>query len=258
MKFLVVLSCLLAASLAENEQQPILASPFLHHPYHAYGAAPLAYNYAPVTYTAPIPAPVQTVPQAYTYAPTYAIPAVAPPAVASSQFAAQDEFGNTQYGYANINSAKQEAGNVYTGVTGGYQYVDANGELQTVSYIADALGFRVVDSRLPKPVEADLEAPVFDLEPPVYDLTAPEPVQDTEEVAKAKEEFQKVFDEVSSRQKRESDPALVYGYNSIYAGPQYYGRYAAAPYYYNNLLAYNNIGHPFYGYNPRFAYGFYH
>ena len=61
-------------------------------------------------------------------------------------------------------------------------------------------------SRLPKEVEAKLEAPVFD-------GVAPEPVMDTEEVAAAKAEFQKAFEEVQSREKRESDPQIAYGYN---------------------------------------------
>merc|ERR1712211_158807 len=34
----------------------------------------------------------------------------------SSQFHAQDEFGNLQYGYNNINSVKHEVGNTYGGV----------------------------------------------------------------------------------------------------------------------------------------------
>jgi hypothetical protein len=55
--------------------------------------------------------------------------------------------------------------------------------------------------RLPKAVEADLAAPVFDGQ-------APEPVMDTEEVAAAKAEFQKAFEEVQSREKRESDPQV--------------------------------------------------
>jgi hypothetical protein len=69
---------------------------------------------------------------------------------------------------------------------------------------------------LPVPVEAKLEAPVFDGK-------APEPVQDTEEVAAAKAEFQKSFEEVQSRNKRESDPANVYGYNG--ALPFYTSRF---------------------------------
>merc|ERR1712032_540674 len=64
-----------------------------------------------------------------------------------SQFHAQDEFGNLNYGYSNLNSAKAEAGNTYGGVHGGYSYVDANGVLQQVQYVADAAGFRVAERK---------------------------------------------------------------------------------------------------------------
>ena len=42
---------------------------------------------------------------------------------AGSQFHAQDEFGNLNYGYTNINSVKQEVGNTYGGVQGGNVYI---------------------------------------------------------------------------------------------------------------------------------------
>lgn len=91
-----------------------------------------------------------------------------------------------------MNSAKHEVGNAYAGVSGSYQYVDANGQLQTVNYVADGLGFRSADSRLPVHVA---ELPVA----PVYDGVAPEPVEDTPEVAAAKAEFAATFEEVSNR-----------------------------------------------------------
>lgn len=172
-------------------------------------------------------------------------------------FSFQDEFGNSHYGYSNVNSVKQESGNSLTGVSGSYQYVDANEELQTVTYVADGHGFRTIDSRLPVGPVANLELP----EAPVYNGIAPEPVEDTQEVADAKASFNKLFEEAASRQKRESDPALVYGYNSPYV----VARAGVNPYYYNNgyngynsyngLLAYNNLG--YYG-NRRFAYGYHY
>ena len=97
----------------------------------------------------------QVVYPGYTYA---AAPAAYAPYTAGSQFHAQDEFGNLNYGYANLNSAKQEVGNTYGGVQGGYSYVDAAGVLQQVQYVADGAGFRVADSRLPV-------APTFNPEP---------------------------------------------------------------------------------------------
>merc|ERR1712080_458386 len=60
----------------------------------------------------------------------------------SSQFRAEDEEGNTAYGYQNINNAAQQTGNALTGVQGSYSFVDEAGH-HTVSYIADALGYRV-------------------------------------------------------------------------------------------------------------------
>lgn len=67
-----------------------------------------------------------------------------------SQFHAQDELGGYEYGYEGGPSSKHE---VHTpdGVTrGSYSYIDANGELQTVSYTADdVFGFRVIATNLP-------------------------------------------------------------------------------------------------------------
>merc|ERR1712010_325871 len=82
-------------------------------------------------------------------------------------------------GYSNLNSAKAEAGNTYGGVNGGYSYVDANGVLQQVQYVADAAGFRVADSRLPVA--------------PVYDGVAPVAPVDTAEVAEAKAAFAEAY-----------------------------------------------------------------
>ena len=80
--------------------------------------------------------------------PYHGVP-VAPPSHSSSQFHKQDEFGNYEYGYSNINSVKHEAGNTYSGVSGSYSYVDANGLTQTTNYVADDLGFRVQATNLP-------------------------------------------------------------------------------------------------------------
>merc|ERR1719453_301458 len=102
-------------------------------------------------------------------------------------------------GYPNLNSAKAEAGNTYGGVNGGYSYVDANGVLQQVQYVADAAGFRVADSRLPVA--------------PVYDGVAPVAPVDTAEVAEAKAAFAEAYAAqeaavaaVAERKKREADP----------------------------------------------------
>merc|ERR1711964_357904 len=72
--------------------------------------------------------------------------AVAPiaPEVASSQYRAEDEAGNTAYGYQNINNAAEQRGTANgNGVTGSYSYVDEAGH-HSVSYVADDFGYRVI------------------------------------------------------------------------------------------------------------------
>merc|ERR1719204_867831 len=200
-------------------------------PAYTYAAAP-AYTYAaaaPAVTTTTVeaaPAPVVAAapaPVAYPYAAAYA------PYYHGSQYHAQDEFGNLNYGYANLNSVKHEVGNTYGGVSGGYSYVDADGKLQTVSYVADGAGFRTVDSRLPVAPVYDGVAPTFNPEPlvaptfnpepleaPVYTGVAPEPVQDTPEaadlaaVAAAK---------AGDRKRREADPAVLAGYSAVISAP---------------------------------------
>merc|ERR1712109_276474 len=181
-----------------------VAAPFVYP-----NAAPV--NYAPTTYAyAPQTAyPYTYAPYAQAYAPVAApAPVVAPaPAVIppiSSQFHAGDEFGNSQYGYSNLNSAKHEIGNAFGQKSGSYQYVDPNGKLQTVTYVADELGFRTTDSRLPVAPIHDAElpvapihvyelpvAPVHEYElpvAPIYDGVAPSPVEKTPEVKAAEAE----------------------------------------------------------------------
>nr|CAD7570919.1 unnamed protein product [Timema californicum] len=109
------------------------------------------------------------VPYSYYYNPHNAV---------SSQYHAQDELGQYSYGYSGGPSAKHET-KTLDGVTrGGYSYIDANGIVQTVNYIADDVnGFRVAATNLPV-------APASVV--PAASLVAPLPVQDTPEVAAAK------------------------------------------------------------------------
>merc|ERR1719225_2078055 len=123
---------------------------------------------------------------AYRAAPAPAAVAAPAPYSVGSQFHAQDELGNLNYGYSNINSAKQEVGNTYGGVQGAYSYVDANGDLQRVEYVADDLGFRVADSRLPV-------APIYDGVAPVFNPKLPVAPEDTPEVAAAKAAFAEAY-----------------------------------------------------------------
>merc|ERR1719239_934147 len=95
-------------------------------------AAPAPFVPAPVqvaAHTAPLP----VAPTAFAAPVTISQPApiapVAIPSVPSSQFHAQDEFGQHSFGY---------------------QYVDANNILQTVNYVADDVnGFRVAATNIP-------------------------------------------------------------------------------------------------------------
>merc|ERR1711936_62803 len=92
-------------------------------------------------------APVETVaPQAY----ASGVPIVASTNdAANSQYHAQDDLGQYNYGFSNPTQTKQEL-KTADGVTrGSYSYVDANGILQTVNYISDAMGFRVAATNLP-------------------------------------------------------------------------------------------------------------
>merc|ERR1711990_367599 len=293
MKSLLILATLLAVGHSEETKAPVVAPYHYGYPgYYGGVAAPFVYpntapvNYAPQTYAyAPQTAyPYTYAPYAQAYAPVAApapvvaaAPAIIPPV--SSQFHAGDEFGNSQYGYSNLNSAKHEIGNAFGQKSGSYQYVDPAGKLQTVSYVADELGFRVVDSRLPVAPVHDAElpvAPVHDAElpvapvheytlpvapvheytlpvAPVYDGVAPESVEETPEVAAARAQHLAAVAEVASREKRESDPMVSgYGYDSPWLLNKAYQRPM-----YNGVYAYNMMAHAGY-YNPRFSYGFYY
>merc|ERR1711887_188844 len=181
----------------------------------AYGAPITALNAGPLTAgpVAAAPALAATAPivgaqyaAAYTPAVAAAPVAVAAAPIAapiagpvSSQFQAQDEFGNLAYGYQNINSAKQEQGNAYGGVTGSYTYADEAG-VHTVNYVADDFGFRVASDNLPV-------APVYNAALPVAPVHAAAPVVDTPEVAEAKAAFFAAFEAEASRTKRSAQLA---------------------------------------------------
>jgi len=106
---------------------------------------------------------------------------VAAPAVTSSQYHAQDELGQYSYGYAGGPSAKSEV-KTADGITrGAYSYVDANGLVQQVNYVADPInGFRVAATNLPVAPAAPLAVG------PVHVAQLPVQVQETPEVAAAR------------------------------------------------------------------------
>jgi len=111
----------------------------------------VAYSALPMM-SAPPPAPA---PEVYEAEALQEVPQVAPVAVAapaglnevvSSQYHAQDEFGNVIYGYSHPNSAKTEQRDVYGNVMGSYSYVDGTGLPKHVAYVADDFGFRVTSA----------------------------------------------------------------------------------------------------------------
>merc|ERR550539_548103 len=162
---LLVLASILALASAEADAEADADS--FYGSYGSYGSygpyrSVLAYPYAARGFAAPLlrtfPAPsvrrVAAVPTVLTKtvqpAPSViaqaAVPAVvsqpaspAVPTVVSSQYHIQDENKNFAFGYSNINSARHEEGNAYTGVTG--SYTDGR---TTVNYVADRFGFRRV------------------------------------------------------------------------------------------------------------------
>jgi len=233
MKIFIALSALVACGLAVEEAKVIAAPvgyagyPYAGYPYAGYPYAGYPYA-APVA--APLAAPVAAAPVAAAPVAAYAgYPYAAPyaaPYNTGSQFHAQDEFGNLNYGYTNLNSAKQEVGNTYGGVTGGYSYVDANGELQQVRYVADGLGFRVEDSRLPVAPVYDGVAPTFNPEAlvaPTYNPVLPVAPEVTPEVAEATAAHlaavAAIKAESAERKKREADPAILSGSTKILTPP---------------------------------------
>merc|ERR1739844_195711 len=192
-----------AAAPALAATAPIVGAQYAAAYTPAVAAAPVAYAAAPAPVAvAAAPAAYATAPAAYAAAPVAvaAAPLAAPIAgPVSSQFQAQDEFGNLAYGYQNINSAKQEQGNALGGVTGSYTYADEAG-VHTVNYVADDFGFRVASDNLPV-------APVHNAALPVAPVHAAAPVVDTPEVAEAKAAFFAAFEAEASRTKRSAQLA---------------------------------------------------
>jgi len=108
-------------------------------------------------------------------APVVEVAPVVEAAPLSSQYHSQDDIGQYSYGYTDVNSAKQEVKTADGIVRGSYSYVDTDGVVQTVNYIADALGYRVGATNLPvHHVEADVAAaPVVAAAAPVEVADAP-------------------------------------------------------------------------------------
>merc|ERR1712073_157533 len=144
---------------------------------------------------------------------------------------------------------KEEAGNTYGGVQGAYSYVDPNGELQRVEYVADAIGFRVADSRLPVAPVYDGVAPTFNPEPlvaPVFDGVAPEPVQDTPEVVEARAAHLAAVEaaKAGERRRREAEPAILASGSRVLTAPTPLIHNAPVlPAYHPSHLGYHGLGY---------------
>merc|ERR1711936_1522037 len=113
------------------------------------GATNLPVHHVDAPVPAAAPAPVAAPVAAPVVASAPVVAAATPVDATNSQYHAQDDFGQYNYGYSDPNSVKQEV-KTADGVTrGSYSYVDANGIVQTVNYISDAMGFRVAATNLP-------------------------------------------------------------------------------------------------------------
>ncbi|XP_046403228.1 cuticle protein-like [Ischnura elegans] len=133
-------------------------------------------------------------PYAHTYVPfpyhAYSTFRVAP-VPASTQYHAQDSFGQFSFGHAGDGQSRVEAKTIDGAVRGAYSYVDPTGKLINVHYQADGNGFRVLGANnLPV-------APEVPAVPAVELPVGPEPVQDTPEVIAARADFEKKYAEAA-------------------------------------------------------------
>jgi len=98
-----------------------------------------------------------------------------------------DAFGQTTFGHQTFDQARHEVRLADGRVVGQWSYIDANGEPAITYFEAGPNGYRVLGSNiLPEAPEAE------------NNLLAPEPVTYTAEVAEARAEFMKVFQEAAA------------------------------------------------------------
>jgi len=183
------------------------AAPFVGAPLSV-GHAALPLTSAPLSF-AGAPLALSGAPLPFSGAPFSAAPAPLAPVpnfVPSSQFHAQDEFGQFSFGYENINSKKTETKDAFGVTRGSYEYVDANGALQIVNYVADPVnGFRVAGTNIPvAPAALNAALPVAPQVPVHAPLIAPEPVMDTPEVKAARAEHLAAHEKLAANAKKET------------------------------------------------------
>merc|ERR1711915_987617 len=97
-------------------------------------------------------------------------------------YRSQDELGGYHFGYYGGPSSRVEQRDHLGVVRGAYNLIDADGNVQKIQYISDALGYRVLSGThlpvQPVAVVSNAVAPV------------PKPVHETAEVQAARAEFQ--------------------------------------------------------------------
>lgn len=80
----------------------------------------------------------------------YVLPVLPYRLLHSSLHHTQDSLGQYDYTYTGDSSAKTESRSLDGTTRGAYSYIDPNGVLQQVHYVADHNGFRVMATNLPE------------------------------------------------------------------------------------------------------------
>lgn len=81
---------------------------------------------------------------------SYVLPVVPYRLLHSALRHTQDSLGQYDYAYVGDSSAKTESRSLDGTTKGAYSYIDPNGILQQVHYVADHNGFRVLATNLPE------------------------------------------------------------------------------------------------------------
>ena len=102
------------------------------------------------------------------------------PMVTATQYHSQDELGQASFGYSHPGQSATNFRDANGNQVGSYAYINAVGKEVRVSYVADALGFRVVSNDLPIGPTGPVAVA------PVANMMMPMPVMETPEVSAAR------------------------------------------------------------------------
>lgn len=94
--------------------------------------------------------PLSTIQKRVALPAPYVLPVLPYRFLHSSLHHTQDSLGQYDYSYTGDSSAKTESRSLDGTTRGAYSYIDPNGILQQVHYIADHNGFRVLATNLPE------------------------------------------------------------------------------------------------------------